>query len=57
MVHRASLGGDALAVLAGPLPTEPLPEPAVLPRVDAAAVADRLADRLATVSTVPITPV
>ena len=27
----ASLGDDALAVLAGPLPTEPLPEPAVLP--------------------------
>jgi lipoate-protein ligase A len=57
MVHRASLGDDALAVLAGPLPTEPLPEPAVLPLLDAATVAERLAARLDVVSRGPITPV
>ena len=57
MVHRTALGDDATAVLAGPLPTEPLPEPAVLPGLDAAAVANRIADRLAALPVAPITPV
>lgn len=57
MVHRASLGADAQAVLARPLPTEPLPEPAVLPGLEAGAVADRLAARLAAGSATPTTPV
>ena len=43
MVHRRALSDDAVAVLAGPLPPEPLPRPETLPGVDAEAVAVALA--------------
>jgi hypothetical protein len=45
-VHRRSLHDDARAVLAGPLPGEPLPEPALLPGLDAAALAAAVAHRI-----------
>jgi lipoate-protein ligase A len=46
MVHRRALGDDAVAVLAGPLPAEPLPDAATLPGLEAEAVAASLAERL-----------
>lgn len=46
MVHRRQLGDDALAVLRGPLPVEPLPEPAVLPALDARRLATALERRI-----------
>ena len=46
MVHRRSLNDDVLAVVAGPHPPEALPEPAVLPDLDAAALAAALASRI-----------
>lgn len=49
MVHRRPLNDDVLAVLAGPLPAEVLPEPASLPDLDAGAVAGALARRMTAV--------
>ncbi len=46
MVHRRPLSDDALAVLVGPLPADPLPDPACLPDLDAASLQRALALRL-----------